>query len=375
MRVNCAAPYIFLIHIPMPMAGSVEAYLDDAWKNRTLRQTTRGSWRWNGEKMSMAEDWKIPAELQPDPADYAFDLDTALNAVVGLRATVPPDAFTASVLGTEREGSGVVIGEDGLLLTMGYLITEAETIWIMPADGRAVPGHALAFDGETGFGLVQPLGRLGLPKLEFGESDGATPGKAVLFASAGGRRRTIETKVVGRQEFAGYWEYLLDDAIFTSPAHPFWGGGALIGTDGKLLGVGSLSLQQGDVKGRRHDMNMIVPIGILRPILDELRRYGQTSRTPRPWLGVYAMAADDIVLVSGLAEGGPADQAGLRKGDHVLAVGKEEVADLAGLWRALWACGPAGSRITLTVQRDDHRLPVSITTVDRRSMLKSPRMH
>ena len=323
----------------------------------------------------MAEDWKIPAELQPDPADYGFDLDTALSAVVGLRATVPPDAFTASVLGTEREGSGVVIGEDGLLLTMGYLITEAETVWIMPADGGAVPGHALAFDGETGFGLVQPLGKLNVPKLVFGDSDAAVPGEAVLFASAGGRRRTIETKVVGRQEFPGYWEYLLDDAIFTSPAHPFWGGGALIGKDGKLLGIGSLSLQQSDAKGRQHDMNMIVPVGLLRPILDELRRYGQTSQAPRPWLGIYAMADDDTVLISGLADGGPAEHAGLRRGDHVLAVEGEDVADLAALWRAIWACGPAGSRITLLVQRDEHKLPVSITTTDRRSMLKSPRMH
>ena len=134
----------------------------------------------------MAKDWDIPAELQPDPADYSFDLDTVLSAVVGLRATAPVDAFTASALGTEREGSGVVITDDGLLLTMGYLITEAETVWITSADGRAMPGHALAFDGETGFGLVQPLGRLDLPKLEFGNGQGAALGDSVLFASAGG---------------------------------------------------------------------------------------------------------------------------------------------------------------------------------------------
>jgi S1-C subfamily serine protease len=323
----------------------------------------------------MAKDWDIPAELQPDPADYDFDLDTVLSAVVGLRTTAPLDAFTASALGTEREGSGIVIGDDGLLLTMGYLITEAETVWITAADGRAVPGHALAFDAESGFGLVQPLGKLDLPKLEFGDSEGAALGESVLFASAGGRRRAIETKVVGRQEFAGYWEYLVDDAIFTAPAHPFWGGGALIGKDARLLGVGSLILQQGDAKGRRHDMNMIVPIGMLRPILDDLRRYGQVNRPPRPWLGVYAMEDDDTVVIGGLADGGPADRAGLRTGDHVLAVEDEEITDLAGLWRGVWACGPAGSRVTLMVQRDERRMPVSIATVDRRSLLKAPRMH
>ena len=320
-------------------------------------------------------DWDIPSELQPDPADYDFDLDRALSAIVGLRATAPADAFTASALGTEREGSGVVIGDDGLLLTMGYLITEVETVWLTSADGRAVPGHALAFDGETGFGLVQPLGKLGLPKLELGNSSKVSMGDSVLFASAGGRRRAIETKVVGRQEFAGYWEYLLDDAIFTAPAHPFWGGGALIGSDAKLLGVGSLILQQGDAKGRRHDMNMIVPIDCLPPILDDLRRFGQVNRPPRPWLGVYAMEDDDMVVIGGLADGGPADRAGLRTGDHVVAVEEEEVTDLAGLWRRLWACGPAGACVTLMVQRDEKRIPVSVPTVDRRTLLKTPRMH
>ncbi len=320
-------------------------------------------------------DWDIPSELQPDPADYDFDLDQVLSAIVGLRATAPADAFTASALGTEREGSGVVIGDDGLLLTMGYLITEVETVWLTSADGRAVPGHALAFDAETGFGLVQPLGKLGLPKLELGDSSKAGLGESVLFASAGGRRRAIETKVVGRQEFAGYWEYLLDDAIFTAPAHPFWGGGALIGQDAKLLGVGSLILQQGDAKGRRHDMNMIVPLDCLPPILDDLRRFGQVNRPPRPWLGVYALEDDDLVVIGGLADGGPADRAGLRTGDHVLAVEEEEVTDLAGLWRRLWACGPAGARVTLMVQRDEKRIPVSIPTIDRRTLLKSPRMH
>ncbi len=323
----------------------------------------------------MPREWTIPTELQPDPADYAFDLDRVLSAVVGVHASTPADAFTASALGTEREGSAVVIGDDGLLLTMGYLITEAETVWLTSADGRAVPGHALAFDGETGFGLVQPLGKLGLPKLEFGDSSAVGLGESVLFAAAGGRSRAIETKVVGRQEFAGYWEYLLDEAIFTAPAHPFWGGGALIGKDAKLLGVGSLILQQGDAKGRRHDMNMIVPIDILRPILDDLRRYGQVNRPARPWLGMYAMEDEETVVIGGLADGGPADRAGLRTGDHVLSVEDEEVTDLAGLWRGVWACGAAGAKVRLMVERDERKLPVSIATVDRRSLLKSPRMH
>ena len=187
----------------------------------------------------------------------------------------------------------MVIRESGLVATIGYLITEAETIWITSSDGRAVPGHALAYDQESGFGLVQALGRLDLPALEMGDSDRLKVGDQVVFAAGGGRHHAIETRVVGRQEFAGYWEYVLDDAIFTAPAHPFWGGGGLIGTDGKLMGIGSLILQQGDGKGRRLDMNMVVPIGLLTPIMKDLLSYGRVNRPARPWLGMYATEADD----------------------------------------------------------------------------------
>ena len=216
------------------------------------------------------QDWEIPPNLRPDPDDYSFDLERALKAVVSLKTYVPADAFTASTLGTERAGSGVVINDKGLVATIGYLITEAETIWITSNDGQVVPGHALAFDQETGFGLVQALGSSTCPHLDLGDSDSLKVGDQVVFAAGGGRHHAIETRIVGRQEFAGYWEYVLDDALFTGPAHPFWGGCGLIGTDGKLMGIGSLILQQGDGKGRRLDMNMVVPIGLLTPILKDL---------------------------------------------------------------------------------------------------------
>src|SRR5207237_4967739 len=107
-------------------------------------------------------EWEIPAEIQPKPEDCAFDLERALSAVLGLRATVPEDAFTAGTLGTERAGSGVLIREDGLVLTIGYLVTEAETMWLTSEGGGAVQGHVLAYDQETGCGLVQALGRLNI---------------------------------------------------------------------------------------------------------------------------------------------------------------------------------------------------------------------
>jgi S1-C subfamily serine protease len=319
-------------------------------------------------------DWKIPQNLQPDPDDYTFDLERALRAVVGLRANVPADAFTAGALGTERAGSGVVIRADGLVLTIGYLITEAETVWLICGDGRAVPGHALAYDQGTGFGLVLALGRLDLPALELGDSDSVKIGDRGILAAGGGRERAIEAKVVGRQEFAGYWEYLLDEALYTAPAHPFWSGAALIGADGRLLGTGSLILQQGDGK-RRHDMNMIVPIGLLRPILDDLLTKGRVSETPRPWLGVYVMESEGGLIVGGLADGGPAERAGVRAGDRITGFGDEDVSDLGTLWRRLWSSGAAGATIPLRLSREGTDMSLRITTGDRASFLRVPRLH
>ena len=321
------------------------------------------------------QDWEIPPNLQPDPDDYSFDLERALKAVVSLKTYVPPDAFTADTLGTERAGSGVVIRENGLVATIGYLITEAETIWITSGDGRAIPGHALAYDQESGFGLVQALGRLDLPALEMGDSDRLKVGDQVVFAAGGGRHHAVETRVVGRQEFAGYWEYVLDDAIFTAPAHPFWGGGGLIGGDGKLMGVGSLILQQGDGKGKRLDMNMIVPIGLLTPIMQDLMSYGRVNRPARPWLGMYATESDDTIVVGGVTDNGPAEQAGVRPGDHVLAVGGDEITDLAGLWRRVWASGSAGAEVRLRLMRDKSPVALTVRSRDRTSFLKSPKLH
>ncbi len=319
-------------------------------------------------------DQGIPASLQPKAADYAFDLEQALRSIVALRADVPEDAFTAGTLGTERAGSAVHI-RPGLFLTIGYLITEAEQVWLKAHDGQIVPGHALAYDQETGFGLVQALGRLDIPVIELGDSAKARVGEPVIFAAAGGRRQSIAAKVAGRQEFAGYWEYLLDDAIFTTPSHPFWGGAALIGRDGKLLGIGSLVLQQGGEGGKRQDMNMAVPVQLLMPILDDLLAYGRVNRPPRPWLGLFAMEDEASLVVGGLADDGPADKAGLRTGDRILAVNGEEVPDLAGLWRAVWASGPAGSDVKVSLGRGNRTSAVTVTSTDRASILKSPRLH
>ncbi len=325
--------------------------------------------------MPSVSDWKVPPEDQPKPADYGYDLDAAVGAVVGLRSVVPEDAFTAQTLGTERAGNGVVIRNTGLILTIGYLISEAESIWLTPVTGAPVPGHALAYDQETGFGLVQALAKLDLPVLPIGNSAQAAIGERVVVAGAGGRQRSVAARIVAKQEFAGYWEYVLDEAIFTAPAHPNWGGTALIGPAGDLLGIGSLQLEQGREKGVSGHLNMIVPIDLLKPILDDLMRHGRPSRPPRPWLGFYAAEIEDRIVVIGLAERGPAQRAGLRTGDVVLSVAGEEVRDLADMFRRIWSLGQAGVEVPMQIDRDGTSIDQRITSSDRSRFFKAPRLH
>src|ERR1700726_971575 len=280
-------------------------------------------------------EWEIPAEIQPKPEDCAFDVDSGLSSVLGLQATVPEDAFTAGTLGTERAGSGVLIRKDGLVLTIGYLITEAESLWLTSSVGGAVPGHVLGYDQETGFGLVQALGRLSVAPIELGNELRVGAGDRAIIAAEGGRRHAISATVVARQEFAGHWEYLLDRAIFTAPAHPFWGGAALIASDGSLIGIGSLHVQHANGRDLRRDVNMIVPVDLLPPILDDMLTYGRPNRPPRPWLGLYATEIDDddAVVVAGMSERGPAINSGLKPGDRIVAVRDEPVRSLAAFWR------------------------------------------
>lgn len=298
-----------------------------------------------------------------------MDIDPTLRSVLAVRATIPDDAFTAPTLGVLREGSGVLIRESGLVLTIGYLITEAEEVWLTTHDGRVVAAHPLAYDQQTGFGLLQALGPLDLPALDIGTSAAARIGDAVIIADGAGT--TIRTSVVAKQEFAGYWEYLLDEAIFTAPAHPSWGGAALIGADGTLLGIGSLRLQMIS-DGEVADINMSVPIDLLPPILDDLLTRGRVDRPPRPWLGVFSAESDGRVVVMSVAEGGPAERAGLQRGDIISDVRDSAVAGLADFYRKLWDTGPAGAELPMRIVRDGRESWVRVKSADRNSFLKKP---
>ncbi len=270
------------------------------------------------------DDWETPRSAQPQPGNYAFDLDRALASVVSLSARIPPDAFTAATLGVERAGNGVLIGEDGVVLTIGYLIAEAQEIWLTTGKGRVAPGHVLGYDQATGFGLVQALGPLDIPALPLGDSRSVTLGERVVIGGAGGRRRSVAAHLVARQEFAGYWEYVLDEALFTAPAHPNWGGTAMIGPKGDLLGIGSL--------------------------------HGK-------------------VVIVGFAGKCPAQRAGLHEGDAVLAVAGAPVQGLADFFRRIWALGNAGVEAPLTLDREGDVFEVRITSADRQRLLKTARCH
>jgi S1-C subfamily serine protease len=325
--------------------------------------------------MPSVSDWKVPSAVQPKPGDYGYDLEHALSCVVGLHATVPADAFTADTLGTERAGNGVFIRGNGLILTIGYLITEAENIWIALSDGRSVPGHVLGYDQESGFGLVQALAKLDVPSLQIGESAAAALGERVVVGGYGGRQRSVAARIVAKQEFAGYWEYVLDEAIFTAPAHPNWGGTALIGPNGDLLGVGSLQLQHAAERGQTQNINMMVPIDLLKPIIDDLLKFGRRNTPPRPWLGLYATEVENRLVIVGLADRGPAKQADLRTGDIVLSVAGKEVRDLAGFFRRIWAQGQAGVEVPVTIYRESETMQLRIKSSERNKFLKGPSLH
>ena len=309
----------------------------------------------------------------PRSGDPAFNLDRALQSIVTVQSSIPEDAFTAQTLGEQRSGSGVVIRESGLVLTIGYLIMEAENVWLADARGRVTPAHALAVDAESGFGLVQALDRLDSPTLDLGRSSEAKLGDPVIVASGAGVK-PVRAMIVGKQEFAGYWEYLLDEAIFTSPAHPFWGGAGAIDQHGRLIGIGSLHVEQLTARGGPRDINMVVPIDLLPPILDDLLAYGRVNKPARPWLGVYSAENGDKIIVASVSDNGPAAAAGLRRGDVLAGVGGSEIESLADFYRKIWSRGPAGVEIPIEIVRDGRAMGLRIRSADRSSFLKRPRL-
>jgi S1-C subfamily serine protease len=296
------------------------------------------------------------------------------QSIVKVRAVVPEDAFTAGILGSERVGNGIVINSQGLILTIGYLITEAADVWLTTADGRELAGHPLAYDQVTGFGLVLPLEKPNVAPLAIGSSAGIMVGDAAHVFSHTDFAEHQPVRVVARREFAGAWEYLLERALFTAPAHPHWSGAALVDDDGLLVGLGSLLVRE-VVDGEETNANMFVPIDALKPILEDMTTRGRAERQSRPWLGVYAVEVTGRVYVTGVAEGSPAQAADIREGDLIGQVGDRDVATLPEFYRGLWSLGTAGIGVPLTIVRGGTNLHITVRSVDRNDLLKRPQAH
>ena len=331
--------------------------------------------RANGQRPSGLSQLLNPAfktAPRPKAEDLTFDLDAVASAVVPVVAEIPSDAFTAQILGTEREGSGVLIDADGLILTIGYLIVEATAVHVGGAGGMSVPADVMGYDYDTGFGLVRAFERLEPRPVEIGDSAELKERDPVIIVAQGGVAQSISGHVVSKREFAGYWEYLLEEAIFTSPPHPNWGGAALIGSDGRLHGIGSLFVEDALPGEDRLAGNMFVPIDLLKPIFADLLSKGRTGGAPRPWLGMFTTEAFDQLVVAGVAPGGPAEKAGIRPGDIVVRANGRRVTRLAEMFREIWGLGSAGVTVRLTIVRDSEAIEIMVPSGDRYDYLNLP---
>ena len=285
--------------------------------------------------------------------------------MVSITAQIPEDAMSASLLGTERVGHGARIRDDGLIATIGYIVHEAEKVWI-GSRSAAVPGFVVGHDFDSGFALVKPTIPLHGSTMRIGSAAALRVGDAVsVVSSAPSQQGSISANVVAKQEFAGRWEYVLDEAVFTAPPHDSWSGAALVNRAGELCGLGSLVIQGFEIGGSRSDVNMFVPIELLMPIVDQICAYGRRAAPPRPWLGVLVHDDQHDLTVVGVYRNCPADKAGLRPGDVIIGIDDHPVSGLANMFRRVWNLGSAGVEVPVEVMRDTKKMELLIHSGDR----------
>jgi serine protease Do len=313
-----------------------------------------------------APTWAAPDPTQPQPAPPAVRPRTERTvdalSVVKLRSKAVAGARSSRTLGAEREGTGVVLDAKGLVLTIGYLIIEAETIELSTANGTSFPATVIGYDSATGFGLLRALTPLPIPPVRMGQSKGVEPRDRVLIVGFDGVAPAV---VASRRQFVGYWEYLLDDAIYTAPATVNWSGAALLDQEGKLVGVGSLSVNDALGSDSQVPGNLFVPIDLLTPLMSDLLARGKSSAPPRPWIGVQTQEVHGNVIVTRVTQDGPADAAALRAGDVLVSLAGQPIIGQADFYTRLWARGAAGVTIALEVLRGGKIQKVTVTSSDR----------
>jgi serine protease Do len=316
------------------------------------------------------------AAAQPAAASEAQvqALERASNAVLGVEVQAVEGAHSTATLGPFRRGSGVVIGDNGLVLTIGYLVLEAESIELVHDDGRRVPARRLAYDLATGFGLVQALAPLKLQPVPLGASTAVEDDEPLIVTSGGAQGAVSVTRLVSRRDFSGYWEYHIEGALFTSPPRGDHSGAALFNGRGELLGIGSLVLPNAAGPGQpRRAGNMFVPIDLLKPVLAELRENGASKASTRAWMGVNCAEYDGELRVLRVSDESPAEAAGVRAGDRIVRIDGTAVAGLAQLWKALWAGGAPERTVKLEIERGGRLQSLDLRTVDRAQVLRRAR--
>jgi S1-C subfamily serine protease len=329
----------------------------------------------------------VPA-TEEERREMGVALQRASDAAIGVLVRVVDGSVSAETLGAVRKGTGVVIGEDGVVLTIGYLILEAEQIDLVLDDGRVVPARPLAYDVATGFGLVQSLLPLPLKPVPLGDSAAIGPDETLMFVSGGQGGAVSPAKLMARGQFAGYWEYLIEGALFTSPPRPDHSGAGLYNRRGELVGIGSLVLSDARASLRqpgawlrpdgasdtapaaRMPGNLFVPINLFKPIVDELRQRGRSQASERAWLGLSCAESEGRLTVLRISRDSPAERAGVRPGDRILRVDGAGVDDLPGFYRRIWQGGDVERDVQIEVSRSGEVVPLVLHTVDRQMTLK-----
>jgi len=299
-------------------------------------------------------------------------LERASASVVGLQALAVSGARSAATLGRARQGSGVVIDAEGLVLTIGYLILEADQVLILTDDGKRVPARVVAYDLATGFGLVKALTPLGIVPAPLGRGGGLTRDDELMIASGGDAGALSMARMVSRRGFSGYWEYHIEGALFTSPPRPDHSGAGLFNGRGELVGIGSLIVNDAAGGGSRLPGNMFVPTDLLLPILSELIADGRSRQSVRPWIGINCIESGSQVRVVRVNEDSPADVAGIEVGDRITGIDGHKVEGLEQLWKALWAGKVPGRAVDVDIERDGKAQRITVHTVDRAMTLKRP---